>query len=211
MEMLAERGRRVTVDELNTSKLLAHARKQAVQRKYDDMLIVDCDAHHYENENYDQILPFMENDVLRQLSIGGRALGRRGLVPSQAGFTQDMGGRVTRYPLRSTEKTDPGRIRDVQLGERWMDAMGVDYSCLFPTGMLNIGLHPQKEMEADLCWAYNRWLTEKVLPESERTVLFRALSAVLRSGRVAAPGRDLRPSQGRLGIHGHDGAQHPGQ
>jgi hypothetical protein len=21
--------------------------------------------------------------------------------------------------------------------------MGVDYSCLFPTGMLNIGLHPQ--------------------------------------------------------------------
>ena len=166
MEMLAERGRRVTVDELNTSKLLAHARRQAAQRKYDDMVIVDCDAHHYENENYDQILPFMENDVLRQLSIGGRALGRRGLVPSQAGFTQDMGGRVTRYPLRSTEKTEPGRIRDVQLGERWMDAMGVDYSCLFPTGMLNIGLHPQKEMESDLCWAYNRWLTEKVLPES---------------------------------------------
>jgi uncharacterized protein len=166
MEMLAERGRRVTVDELNTTKLLAHARRQAVQRKYDDMLIVDCDAHHYENENFDEILPFMENDVLRQLSIGGRAMGRKGLVPSQAGFTQDMGGRVTRYPLRSTEKTDPGRIRDVQLGERWMDAMGVDYSCLFPTGMLNIGLHPQKEMEADLCWAYNRWLTEKVLPES---------------------------------------------
>jgi uncharacterized protein len=47
-----------------------------------------------------------------------------------------------------------------------MDAMSVDYSCLFPTGMLNIGLHPQKEMEADLCWAYNRWVTEKVLPES---------------------------------------------
>jgi len=166
MEMIAERGRRVTVEELNTSKLLAHARKQAVQRKYDDLLIVDCDAHHYENENYGEILPFMENDVLRQLSIGGRLSGRRSLVPSQAGFTQDMGGRVTRYPLRATEKTEPGRIRDVQLGERWMDAMGVDYSCLFPTGMLNIGLHPQKEMEADLCWAYNRWLTEKVLPES---------------------------------------------
>ena len=47
-----------------------------------------------------------------------------------------------------------------------MDAMSVDYSCLFPTGMLNIGMHPQKEMEVELCWAYNRWLTEKVLPES---------------------------------------------
>ena len=66
--------------------------------------------------------------------------------------------------MRPSEKTDSGRMRDIQLGERWMDAMGVDYSCLFPTGMLNIGLHPQKEMESELCWAYNRWLTEKALP-----------------------------------------------
>jgi len=166
MELIAERGRRVSVDELNTTKLLAHARQQAVKRKLDDILIVDCDAHHYENENFDQILPFMENDVLRQVTMAGRRSGRRSIVPSQAGFTQDMGGRVTRYPLRPTEKTDPDRIRDVVLGERWMDAMSVDYSCLFPTGMLNIGLHPQKEMENDLCWAYNRWLTERVLPES---------------------------------------------
>src|SRR6266446_4128824 len=79
-----------------------------------------------------------------------------------------MGGRVTRYPLRRSEKTEQnGKHRDVQLGERWMDAMSVDYSCLFPTGMLNIGMHPQKEMEADLCWAYNRWVTEKVLPEAD--------------------------------------------
>jgi predicted TIM-barrel fold metal-dependent hydrolase len=33
--------------------------------------------------------------------------------------------------------------------------------------MLSIGLHPQKDVEADLCWAYNRWLTEKVLPEAD--------------------------------------------
>ena len=55
-----------------------------------------------------------------------------------------MGGRVTRYPLRASEKTENGKLRDVQLGERWMDAMSVDYSCLFPTGMLNIGIHPQQ-------------------------------------------------------------------
>ena len=72
MELIAERGRRISVEELNTTKLLAHARQQAAQRKYDEMLIVDCDAHHYENESYDEILPFMENDVLRQLTIGGR-------------------------------------------------------------------------------------------------------------------------------------------
>jgi len=99
--------------------------------------------------------------------MGGRGQTDRGsIVPTNAGFIQDMGGRVTRYPLRRSEKTEPGKFRDVQLGERWMDAMSVDYSCLFPTGMLNIGMHPQKEMEVDLCWAYNRWVTEKVLPES---------------------------------------------
>jgi hypothetical protein len=167
MDLQSDRGRRVTVEELNTSRLLAHAAQQAHQRKFDEMMIVDVDAHHYENEHLKDILPFMENDVLRQLSIAQTMKGGRGnLMPVQVGY-QDMGGRVTRYPLRSTEKTDQtGPARDVTLGQRWMDAMSVDYSCLFPTGMLNIGLHPQKEMEVDLCWAYNRWVTEKVLPES---------------------------------------------
>jgi predicted TIM-barrel fold metal-dependent hydrolase len=165
MDLIAERGRRVSVEELNTTRLLAHARKQAQQRKFDDMIIVDCDAHHYENENFAEILPYMENDVLRQLALSGQKKNHAGIMPSSIGY-QDMGGRVTRYPMRGSEKTAPGRQRDVQLGERWMDAMSVDYSCLFPTGMLNIGLHPQKEMENNLCWAYNRWLTEKVLPET---------------------------------------------
>jgi len=165
MDLIADRGRRVSVDELNTTQLLRHARKQAVQRNFDDMLIVDVDAHHYENENFSEFLQYMENDVLKQLTLSGRAKSRQALMPAGIGY-QDMGGRVTRYPMRSSEKTDPGTLRDIQLGHRWMDAMSVDYSCLFPTGMLNIGLHPQKEMEHELCWAYNRWLTEKVLPES---------------------------------------------
>src|ERR1700754_131211 len=168
MDLQSDRGRRVPVEELNTSRLLAHAAQQAHQRKFDEMTIVDVDAHHYENEHIKDILPYMENDVLRQLSIAQTMKGGRGtLMPVQVGY-QDMGGRVTRYPLRTTEKTDQtGPQRDVALGHRWMDAMSVDYSCLFPTGMLNIGLHPQKEMESDLCWAYNRWVTEQVLPESD--------------------------------------------
>ncbi len=168
MDLIADRGRRVTIDELNTTRLLAHARKQAHKRNFDDVVIVDVDAHHYEGENYDEFLPFMESDVLRQLTQSGRAKGgaRGGVVPAGIGY-QDMGGRVTRYPLRTTEKTEPGALRDVQLGHRWMDAMSVDYSCLFPTGMLSIGLHPLKEVESDLCWAYNRWLTEKVMPDGD--------------------------------------------
>ena len=79
MDLLAERGRRVSVDELNTTRLLAHARKQAVKRKLDDVLIVDVDAHHYENEHYNDILPYMENDVFRQWTMGGRGMTDREL------------------------------------------------------------------------------------------------------------------------------------
>jgi uncharacterized protein len=166
VDLISDRGHRVSVDELNTSKLLAHARRQADDRGFDDILIVDVDSHHYENEHLDEVLPFFENEVFRQLVLAGRRKGRGALLPSQTSF-QDMGGRITRYPLRSSEKTEPGAHRDVQLGRRWMDALSVDYACLFPTQMLHVGLTTQPEIENDLCWAYNRWLTEKILPEAE--------------------------------------------
>src|SRR5258708_35912044 len=79
---------------------------------------------------------------------------------------QGMGGRITRYPMRASEKTDAGKLHDVELGHRWMDAMSVDYACLSPTMLLAIGLHPSTEMEVGVCWAYNRWLTEKALTAS---------------------------------------------
>ena len=170
MDLVADRGRRVSVEELNTTRLLSHARKQAVKRKFDDMMIVDVDAHHYENECMDEFIPFIENDVIRQLVLASRAKGRGSVIPTVAVGFQDMGGRITRYPLRSSEKIEKGegsKGRDVQLGHRWMDAMSVDYSCLFPTLMLAVGLHPEVEMEVELCWAYNRWLTEKALAEGD--------------------------------------------
>src|SRR5207248_1758723 len=158
MDLIADRGRRVAIEELNTTRLLAHARKQAQQRRLDDVLIVDVDAHHYENESLDEFLPFIENDVLRQLTLSGRSKGRGSVIPGAAISHQDMGGRITRYPMRASERTESGRLRDIQLGQRWMDAMSVDYSCLFPTLMLSVGLHPDTQMEVELCWAYNRWL-----------------------------------------------------
>ena len=71
MDLIADRGRRVTVEELNTSRLLAHARKQAVQRKLDDMLIVDVDAHHYENENFGEIPAVHGERGAQQLALSG--------------------------------------------------------------------------------------------------------------------------------------------
>ena len=68
------------------------------------------DAHHYEGENFDEFVPYMENDAFRQQSpMSGRKKGnsRAGVMVQGVGY-QDMGGRVTRYPLRSSEKTEPG-------------------------------------------------------------------------------------------------------
>ena len=46
--------------------------------------------------------------------------------------------------------------------------MGIDVAVMFPTPMLQLGLHPQVEVEVALARAYNRWLTERVLAHEPR-------------------------------------------
>src|SRR5262249_1604643 len=58
----------------------------------------------------------------------------------------------------------------VAMTMEWMDAMGVDYSGLFPTPMLFLGLHPQVEVEVAMCRAYNRWLCERLLAVEPRII-----------------------------------------
>jgi predicted TIM-barrel fold metal-dependent hydrolase len=80
-----------------------------------------------------------------------------------------MGGRVTRYNSRRKEKIPAAsHHRDVSYSLRWMDALSVDYACLFPTPMLFLGLHPQVDVEIQLARAYNRWITEVLLPATPR-------------------------------------------
>jgi predicted TIM-barrel fold metal-dependent hydrolase len=153
--------------EFETSKLLKNARIQAEKRNYKDFLIVDVDSHHYETEHLGDILKYADDPTIRQLASGKMSVGRSGLMPGQLGF-QDMGGRIPRYTKRRAEKTPDEPHRDVSLAKYWMDAMGVDIACLFPTAMLHLGLHPQVEMEVSLARAYNRWVTEKVLAEQPR-------------------------------------------
>ena len=161
---------KLSVEEFDTNKLLTNASRQRDQRGFNDMLIIDVDAHHYESESMAEIVEFFEDPVLKQLAQSSTQVSQRGSMFSlgRVGY-QDMGGRVTRYPLRKLEKTPKDdKHRDVHLSHRWMDAMGIDYACVFPTSMLSLALHPQPEVEVALARAYNRWLTEKVLPGSPR-------------------------------------------
>ena len=164
--------RRMAVEEFDTTKLLAHASRQARERGYDKFPIVDVDSHHYENESLNEILEYMDDPVLRQLALAGSKPNAKNarIMNTMVGY-QDMGGRIPRYGLRSLETAPGGKDqRDAALTKRWMDAVGVDVAVLFPTPMLALGVHPQVEVEVALSRAYNRWLCERVLAREPRLV-----------------------------------------
>ncbi|MGE0747046.1 MAG: amidohydrolase family protein [Rhodospirillales bacterium] len=158
---------KMSVSEFETSKLLAKAAQQRDERNYQDVLIVDTDAHHYESESQGEIIEYMRDPVLKQLARSSAQVSQRaGMLSVGSVGYQDIGGRVTRYPLRKLEKTPAdGTHRDIHLSLRWMDAMGVDYACVFPTPMLTLGMHPQAEVEYHYAHAYNSWLCDKMLTE----------------------------------------------
>jgi predicted TIM-barrel fold metal-dependent hydrolase len=159
----------------DTRKLLAHAARQARERGYTDFLIVDADAHHYETECWTEINEYIEQPVIRQWSEAGMAKGggRPGLLVNMPG-NQDVGGRISRYHLRRHEETEQHLPRVVAQTKRAMAAMGIDVTVLFPTVMLELGLHPQIEVEAAVARAYARWMTTRVLPvePSIKTLLY---------------------------------------
>ena len=160
-----------SIESFDTSKLLTNAARQRDARKLTDFPIIDVDAHHYENESITEIVEYFDDPVLKQVGqlYAGRGTGAQSpFLPGGVGY-QDVAGRVLRYPLRKIETTPAdGKHRDVHLSLRWMDAMGVDYCCLFPTPMLTIGTHPQSEVEKAMAIGYNRWLLEKVCRDEPR-------------------------------------------
>ena len=160
----SDRYHAMSVDSFDTEKLLTNAARQRDARKLNEFPIFDSDAHHYESESISEIIDYIDDDILNHL-----ARANPGIISQGRGGYQPMGGRITRYPLRKIEETPADGVhRDVHLSRRWMDAMGIDYIGLFPTGMLGIGLIPQVEVEVQYARAYMRWLTEKILPSDPR-------------------------------------------
>ena len=159
----------MAVAEFDTRTLLKHAAEQARARHYEKYFIVDVDSHHYESSAMREIVKYIDEPAIRHMAAAAAVGGAKGgvVLPSAIGY-QDMNGRVTRYPLRNSEKTPPDQERDVELTRRWMDAMGIDVALLFPTPMLQLSFHPLVEMQVAMAKAYNRWLVEKVLAAESR-------------------------------------------
>jgi predicted TIM-barrel fold metal-dependent hydrolase len=153
-------------EEFDTRTLLRNAADQAVVRKYEDFLIVDTDSHHYETEAFKEIAEYIDDPVMRyEAKFQGHS---RGGFTAETGSYQELAGRITRYPLRKTEKVPTTKHRDLTLMERWMDAMGVDMAVMFPTPMLNLSNCPRIQVEVTMAKAYNRWLCDKILTEDPR-------------------------------------------
>jgi predicted TIM-barrel fold metal-dependent hydrolase len=161
--------RDLSIAETDTKTLLAHAMEQGIQRRYEDFLIVDVDGHHYEVSSFAQICDYIEDPVMRdQAKYQGFGIGGITSATGGGGY-QNLLGRVTRRTSGNpNEKTPASPHRDVTLTKRWMDALGIDIVCLFPTPMLTLGLTPRPEVENALARAYNRWLVETVLQQEPR-------------------------------------------
>ncbi len=149
---------------------LSHATRQA--KAHDSYeLIVDVDAHLQEPRFWGEIIEMLENDVLKQTAQAMMRPGVQPLINNQPGMIfQAMAGRVPHQSGPGETVEDPAVHGHAfaQIVRRSMDAMGIDYQVIFPTAMLFLGMNPMDDIEVHLARAYNRWLTEKILPEDKR-------------------------------------------
>ena len=159
--------RDVDLAEFDTTAHLKAAAQQAEERNLDDFCIVDVDSHHYESESFAQIIPFIEDPVIRYEATQ-QGFGQTGIWHPDGSYQQNA-GRIIRYK-RGKEKAPSTPHRDITLTKRWMDAMAVDIACLFPTPMLLLGIVPRAPVEVALARAYNRWLVETILAAEPRIV-----------------------------------------
>ncbi|MBM86123.1 MAG: amidohydrolase [Rhodospirillaceae bacterium] len=172
MDAVVHNAKHHPIQEMDTTTdsrdYLGHARRDAESKGYDDWLIVDIDAHHVESVSWSEVTSYIEDPVVRHQAmmyqkerIGAPPYGLNGDLGLRY---QDVGGRI---PHQSSQREKIEEIdvhRDVVLTRRAMHGLALDYMVLFPTPMLFLGMHPQTDMEVFLCNAYNRWLTERIVP-----------------------------------------------
>ena len=154
---------------------LTNATRQAEERGFDKILIVDADAHHLnEITHFREIVKYIDDDVFRNEVIQGEKGGL--MYPGFRGpQRQSLSGRLIRYRNEAMETFDnTGSLAEVEFSQKAMKAIGIDYQVVFPTALLALGMHPDVQIETQMAWAYSRWLVEEILPHSPqiKTMLY---------------------------------------
>src|SRR5438045_9392464 len=93
MEFPSSRPTTLTIEEFDTTRHLAHAARQARERGFDRLTIVDADTHHDEGGSFRHMLRYIDSPVERHLMRNATNDGRRPMVPLNISH-HDTGGRL---------------------------------------------------------------------------------------------------------------------
>ena len=160
----------VITDVTDSYEILARATRQAAERGLDKYFIVDADSHIGDGLAWAEVLKFVENETVRDAAMFfGGGTGRSAFLNDTPGLQhQHVGGRIPHGAHLREPIADKSVPREVALSRKAMDCMALDYQIFFPSALLFLGMHPQREIEAELATAYNRWIVEQVLPHEPR-------------------------------------------
>jgi len=160
----------VITDVTDSYEILARATRQAAERGLDKYFIVDADSHIGDGLAWAEVLKFVENETVRDAAMFfGGGTGRSAFLNDTPGLQhQHAGGRIPHGAHLREPVADKSVPREVALSRKAMDCMALDYQVFFPSALLFLGMHPQREIEAELATAYNRWIVEQVLPHEPR-------------------------------------------
>jgi hypothetical protein len=160
----------VITDVTDSYEILARATRQAAERGLDKYFIVDADSHIGDGLAWSEVLKFVENETVRDAAMFfGGGTGRSAFLNDTPGLQhQHAGGRIPHGAHLREPIADKSVPREVALSRKAMDCMALDYQIFFPSALLFLGMHPQREIEAELATAYNRWIVEHVLPHEPR-------------------------------------------
>ncbi|MGE0744439.1 MAG: amidohydrolase family protein [Rhodospirillales bacterium] len=175
MDTGVDRPRDVPIKEFgrssDTRDMLARAARQRRDYKLDDYLVIDIDAHHFENQSWGEIVEYIPDPVIKDIAGNFTTNGRvtPGIIQTSGWPShQNVGGRIVHDPGLEESTDGEGAHRDVVLARRALDAIGIDIQVTFPTPMLSLGMHPELDVEIAVARGYNRWVTERVCGGDDR-------------------------------------------
>jgi predicted TIM-barrel fold metal-dependent hydrolase len=154
---------------------LINAEREIRKRGIFDVPVVDCDSHCYETSSLPEIVNYIENpNIRRSFEFNSLQLVEGAMISGSLG-DRTVAGRLRHGGAKAGERDvypieqNAGNMHPVAATTiRAMDAMGIDYTILFPTPMLNLGLNPDLNVRDQLTFAFNRWLIDDVISSDPR-------------------------------------------
>ena len=154
---------------------LINAERESRRRGIFDIPVVDCDSHCYETSSLPEIVAYMENpNIKRSFMFNSLQLVEGAMISGSLG-DRTVAGRLHHGGAKAGERDvypieqNAGNQHPVAATTlRAMNAMGIDYTIMFPTPMLNLGLNPDLNVRDELIWAFNRWLVDDVISNDPR-------------------------------------------